>query len=121
MADIIAYRGVITGTSKATLLDGFIERLQERGEITTADVVKNMSIAYFKADNIEDSLTVRDSITGIGNGSITLINAQKIKDLGGKITKDPQPNFANHALLSDIDVKKVFDLLNSSGVHFTLP
>jgi hypothetical protein len=111
--EVVAYRGLIT------TLDSFIERLQGRGEITTQDILDNCSIAFFTARNLDyKSAEIHKALKGIGKGEITLIRIADLAKLKAVIKPNPVPNFANHALLSNISAQNAFTAFKSSGVHF---
>ncbi|WP_268846118.1 hypothetical protein [Flavobacterium aestivum] len=111
--EVVAYRGLIT------TLDSFIERLQGRGEITTQDILDNASIAYFTAKNLDyKSAEIHKALMGIGKGEITLIKKEDLTKFKAVIKPNPETNFLNHALLSNISAQNAFIALKSSGVHF---
>jgi hypothetical protein len=111
--EVVAYRGLIT------TLDSFIERLQGRGEITTQDILDNCSIAYFTAKNMDyRSAEIHKALKGIGKGEITLIKADDLIKFKAVIKPNKQPNFDNHALLSNISAQNTFTAFKTSGVHF---
>jgi hypothetical protein len=111
--EVVAYRGLIT------TLDSFIERLQGRGEITTQDILDNCSIAYFTAKNMDyRSAEIHKALKGIGKGEVTLMKLDDLTKFKVVVKPNPQPNFDNHALLSNISAQNAFMAFKSSGVRF---
>jgi hypothetical protein len=111
--EVVAYRGLIT------TLDSFIERLQGRGEITTQDILDNCSIAFFTAKNMDyRSAEIHKALKGIGKGEVTLIKVDGLTKFKAVVKPNPQSNFVNHALLSNISAQNAFMAFKSSGVHF---
>jgi hypothetical protein len=111
--EVVAYRGLIT------TLESFIERLQGRGEITTQDILENCSIAYFTAKNMDyRSAEIHKALKGIGKGEVTLIKIDNLIKFKAVVKPNPQSDFVNHALLSNISAQNAFTAFKSSGVHF---
>lgn len=109
--EIIAYRG------KLDTLEKFTERMQERGEITTQDVLQNASIALFEMDKIDyRSADLHANLKGIQSGEITVIDRKSLPKC--TIKAKPTDTFANHAEISGISAADFFKALKSSGVHF---
>lgn len=110
---IIAYRGTFT------TIDALIERLQERREITTQDIVENMSIACFDADAVEpENQGVKAGLKGIGNGKISIVKKKHFDNIGAQISSDPQSGFNKHALLSGVSAEKVFEVFTKNRRYF---
>lgn len=110
--EIVAYRGELKK------LDDFIERLRERNEITTQDILAGASIALVEYDRIDyQDGRLHDLIKGIKSGSVTLIDRKTLPQ-GAQIKKKPTTTFPNHAELSGISAEAFFTALKQSGVHF---
>lgn len=121
--DIVAYRGnlKVNSEDKKYKLEDFIKRLENKTppEIDTHGNVKNLSIALFNAPKIDyRHHNMRDGIEGIGQGDIVLVDKKKFIEKGATFKYDRKLDFKNHALMSDISAKDVYELFKTSGVHF---
>ncbi len=123
LIEVLAYRGDLSNNSGQKIKNGyerFVDKLQERKEITTQGVLINFSMGCFKTKKMDyrKIKDIEEKIKGIGKGKIVVLRKSVLDKLGASYEPDPTATFKNHCLVSDIEAKAAFDAMVKSGFSF---